>query len=93
MALEKVEAVDKVIVRSPFNQIEIRTALIVKEDNAVIARRYGSVKLQCGKLDEDDNLVDTDVSSYSAEIQGIAAAVWTDSTKAAYKTALIAAKE
>ena len=44
---------------------------------------------KCGTLDSNNNLVDTDMSGYSAEIQGVAAAVWTDAIKAKYKQRLI----
>ena len=92
MALTKAEAVDRIIVRSPYNTIEIRTGVVFQEDGVNLAVKYDRVKVKCGTLDSSDNLVVTDMSGYSAEIQGVAAAVWTDAIKDAYKAALIAAK-
>ena len=92
MALEKAQAVDKLTIASPYNIIEIRTAVVFVEDGVQQAVRYTRSKVKCGTLDSSDNLVDTDMSGYSAEIQGVAAAVWTDAIKDAYKAALIAAK-
>ena len=92
MALTKAQAVDRLTIKSPFNKIEIRTATVFQEDNVNLAIKYDKEILQCGTLDGSNNLVDTDVSGYSAEIQGVAAAVWTTDVKNKYKAALIEAK-
>ncbi len=67
MAIEKITAVDKIIIRSPYNHIELRTA---------------------GRFDNSGNWMDTDMSGYSTEIQGVAAAVWTDDVKTKLKAFL-----
>ena len=92
MALAKTSAVDKITIRAPYNHLELRTATIVGEDGKEIAHGYTHSLVKAGTLDSSDNLVDTDMSGYSTEIQGVAAAVWTDAVKAALKASLIAEK-
>ena len=92
MALEKAEAIDKIVIQSQFNLVKLRTATVYIEDGKQQAVRYTHQLLAPGTLDANDNLVDRDISGYSAEIQGVCNAVWTDAIKAAYKTYLIANK-
>jgi len=92
MALTKAQAVDRLTIRSPFNNIEIRTGTVFQEDGVNLAVRYTKETVKCGTLNSDNELVDTDMSGYSAEIQGVAAAVWTTDIKNKYKEALIKAK-
>ena len=92
MALTKAEAVDRLTIKSPFNHIEIRTGTVFQEDGVNLAVRYTREIKKCGTLNSDNELVDTDMSGYSAEIQGVAAAVWTDAIKQKYKEQLIALK-
>ena len=92
MALEKREAVDRITVQSPFNHIKIRTGTVFQEDGVNLAIRYTHEVKKCGTLDTDDKLVDTDMSAYSAEIQGIAAAVWTDDIKEKFRLHLVSLK-
>lgn len=92
MAIEKASSVDKIIVRSPFNKIELRTAIIVTEDDVVIATTFDHKTINAGSLDSNDALVDTDMSGYSSEIQGVAAAVWTDAIITNWKNHLISIK-
>ena len=92
MALAKAETIDKVVIYSRYNYVKLRTAILFQEDGVDQAIRYHHTLLAPGTLDADDNLVDRDVSSYSAEIQGICAAVWPDAVKADYKAYLIANK-
>ena len=93
MALTKASAIDKVVIRSPYNKLELRTkTLIVEDDTKILAVNYSIENVKCGTLDASDNLVDTDMSGYSTEIQGVASAVWTDAIKTAQKEYLIANK-
>ena len=89
MAIEKITAVDKIIIRSPYNHIELRTATIVTEDNAVIAQNFKHENVAAGRLDTSGNWVDTDMSGYSTEIQGVANAVWTNDVKTKLKEFLV----
>ncbi len=92
MALSKASSIDKITIRSPYNCIELRTATIVMEDDEVIAMNYKSEKIWPGSIDENDNHVDLDISGYSAEIQGVCNAVWTEDVKTKYKEYLISKK-
>jgi len=89
MALTKAKAVDRLTIKSPFNQIEIRHATVFQEDGVNLAIKYTKEIKKCGTLDANNNLVDTDMSGFSTEIQGVAAAVWTDAIKEKYKQQLI----
>ena len=92
MALSKASSIDKITIRSPYNSIELRTATVIVEDDTPISLNYSHKTVECGKLNSSDELVDTDMSGYSAEIQGVAAAVWTEDVKTKYKENLIANK-
>jgi len=91
MALTKETIEDKIEIVGEYKNIQIRTATIIKEDGAEINRAYHRRVLSCisSEKNEDNSWThnDTNVSSESSEVQGIAAAVWTDSIKAAKKTA------
>ena len=92
MAISKTSAIDKIVIRSPYNFIELRTATVIDEDGVALAMTYSHEKLKLGELNTSDELIETDMSGYSAEIQGIAAAVWTDDIKTKYKEFLLADK-
>ena len=89
MALTKETSADKVEVVGPFKFVQVRTATVIKEDGTEISRSFSRKVLTPGVLDSSKNLVDTDLSSESAEVRGICTSVWTDTIKAAYKTHLI----
>ena len=92
MALTKTTEEDKIEVVGQYKHVQIRTATVIKEDGVEISRSFQRKFLTPGDLDGSDNLVDTDVSSESAEVKGITAAVWTTSVKNAWKAKLIADK-
>ena len=97
MALTKASAIDKIVIRSPYNKLELRTKTLIIDDDVdgdtkILAVNYDIANIKCGTLDASDNLVDTDMSGYSTEIQGVAAAVWTDAINPAQKEYLIANK-
>jgi len=92
MALTKSTENDKIEVVGEHKHVQIRTATIIKEDGKELSRSFTRRVLHVGTLDGSDNLVDTDVSSESAEIQGIANTVWTTDVKNSYKAFLIANK-
>ena len=81
---------DKIEIVGEFKNIQIRSATIIKEDGVEINRSFHRRTLECvNSLQNEDNTwthTDTDVSSESAEVQGIAAAVWTTTIKNAKKT-------
>ena len=92
MALTKTIEEDKIEIVGEFKAIQIRTATIIKDDGNEISRTFQRKALQCGILDASDNLVDTDISSESTEVKNIAAVVWTQSVKDAWKAQLLADK-
>ena len=76
MALEKTIVDDKIEIVTDYKHLQVRTATVVSEDGTELSRSFNRKVLT----------PDMDVSSESAEIQGIAAAVWTDEVKAAWQT-------
>ena len=92
MALTKTLEEDKIEVVSEFKAVQIRTATVIKEDGVELSRSFLRKVLHPGTLDGSDNLVDTNISGESAEVQGICNAVWTTSVKNAYKAHLISKK-
>ena len=82
MALtERVEE-DKIEVVGPYKTIQVRTATIVERDGEELTRAFHRKALA----------PDADVSSESAEVQGIANAVWTQEVKDAYAAHLAASQ-
>tara|TARA_Y100000114_G_scaffold129498_1_gene126926 strand:+ start:222 stop:506 length:285 start_codon:yes stop_codon:yes gene_type:complete len=92
MALTKTIEIDKIEIVTEYRHIQIRTATIIKEDNVELSRSFQRKVLHCGQLDSSDNLVDTDISSETTEVQTICNAVWTTSVKNAWKAKLISDK-
>jgi acetoin utilization deacetylase AcuC-like enzyme len=91
MALTKEIIEDKIEIVGEHKNIQIRTATVIKEDGVEINRSFYRNSLECvSSIKNSDNSwthTDTDVSSESTEVQAIAAAVWTDTVKAAKRTA------
>jgi len=93
MTITKEVKQDKIEIVTDFKHIQVREQTIVKEDGVVLSSSYTNrYVLDAGKLDASDNLVDTDISGESAEVQAVANAVWTDAVKLAWKNHLIAKK-
>ena len=92
MALTKTTEEDKIEVVGPYKTVQVRTATVIKEDGTELSRSFSRKTLSPGTLDGSDNLVDTDTSAESAEVKGIASAVWTTDVKNAWKAKLIADK-
>ena len=91
MALTKTTEEDKIEVVGTHRVIQIRTATVITEDGTEISRNFSRrVIYPCVK--SGDIWSDYDTSSESAEVQGIATAVWTDAVKSAYK-AMVDAQE
>ena len=93
MALAKEVKQDKIEIVTDYKHIQIREQTIVKEDDTIISKAFTNrYVLTCGKIDASDNFIDTDLSSESDEIKGLANVLWTDDVKAAWKAHLIANK-
>jgi hypothetical protein len=91
MALIKEIIEDKIEVVGDYKNIQVRTATVIKEDGVELSRSFHRHALECvSSVKNDDDSwthIDTDVSSESTEVQGIATAVWTPAIKNAKKTA------
>lgn len=96
MALRKRIFEDKIEVVGDYKTIQVRTATVVEEGTASsgyteLSRSFHRHALECvSSVKNDDDTwthTDTDVSGESDEVQGIANAVWTDTIKAAKRTA------
>ena len=90
MALSERSENDKIEVVGQYKAVQVRRADIVERDGVEIARTFHRHVLQCGSLDADNNLVDTDISGEGADVQAVCNAVWTQAVKDAYKAHLIA---
>ena len=91
MAITKETKADKIEVVNDWN-VQVRTATIIKEDGVELNRSFHRKVLDPGTLDASDNLVATNISGESAEVQGICNSVWSTSVKNAWKAKLIADK-
>ena len=76
MALTKTTTDDKIEIVGDYKHLNIRTATIVAEDGTELSRSFHRRVIT----------PDADVSGESAEIRGIAAAVWTDDVRSAWQT-------
>ena len=76
MAITKATADDKIEIVGDYKHLNIRTATIISEDGTELSRSFHRRVIT----------PDADVSGESAEIQSIAAAVWTDDVKSAWQT-------
>ena len=95
MALRKRIFEDKIEVVGDYKTIQVRTATVVEEGTDAkgyteLSRSFHRHALDCVSSVQDGETwthTDTDISGESAEVQSIAAAVWTTAVKNAKKTA------
>ena len=92
MAITKTLVEDKIEVVGDYKHVQVRTATVIKEDGVELNRSFHRKVLHPGTLDSSNNLVNTDISGESAEVQGICNSVWTSTVKDAWKAKLIADK-
>ena len=92
MALSETIEYDKIEILAPYKHVQVRKATVIKKDDKELTRSFRRYVLEAGTLDGNDDLVDTDISSESAEVQAVCNAVWTTDVKAAWKAKLIADK-
>ena len=95
MAITKEVVEDQIEVVGDYKAIQIREATIIKEDGVELTRSFHRRVLQCITSTYDGSSwthTDTDVSSESAEVKGIAGVVWTTTVKNAKKAANEAAE-
>ena len=90
MAITKTVVDDKIEVVGDYKSIQVRTATVIKEDGIELTRSFHRRAIDCVSSTHDGSSwthTDTDMSSESTELQGIATAVWTTAIKNAKKTA------
>ena len=92
MAITKEVIIGKIEVVGTFKSVQVRTDTVVKEDGKELSRSFHRHALACGKIDESDNFVDSDISGEDVEVQGVCNAVWTQAIKDAWKARLISDK-
>ena len=90
MAITKEVKQDKIEIVTEWKHLQIRERTTVKEDGVVISSSYTNrYVLMPGRVDDSDNFIDTDLSSESDEVKGLANLLWTDAVKASWKQHLI----
>ena len=90
MAITKETVEDKIEIVGEHKSIQVRTATVIKEDGVELTRSFSRKVLECVSSVKDGDTwthTDTNVSSESTEVQGIATAVWTTTVKNAKKAA------
>ena len=92
MALTESIEYDKIEIVGLYKHVQVRKATVIKKDGTELTRTYERYVLHAGKLDDSDNLVDTDLSSEPSEVSAICNVVCTTDVKAALKARLIADK-
>ena len=92
MALTERFENDKIEVVGTYKSVQVRKATVIEKDGVELTRSFHRHALQCGTLNESDELVDTDISAEDADVQAICNAAWTTTVKDAYKAFLIANK-
>ena len=96
MAITKTIENDKIEVVNKWN-IQVRTAMIIKEDGIELTRSFSRKVLTPGTLKggdgaDKDTLVDTDISGEDADVQAICNAAWTSQVKTDYTAFLVSNK-
>ncbi len=77
---------DKIEVINGTN-VQVRTATVIKRDGVEISRSFHRHVLH-PSTKASGSWADTDISGESAEVQAICNAVWSDSVKTAFQTAM-----
>ena len=83
---------DKIEVVGQYKAVQVRCATIIERDGVEVTRSFHRHVLNPGSLDENDALVDTDLSGQDADVAAIATAAWTDAVKEAWRLKLVADK-
>jgi len=84
---------DKIEVVGPYKAVQVRCATVIEKDGVELTRSFHRHVLHPGTLDENDALVDTDLSGEDADVAAIATAAWTDAVKEAWRLKLVADKD
>ena len=76
MAITKETQIGKIEVVGKYKSVQVRTDIVVMEDNEELSRKYHRHALN----------PDADISNEHSEVQAVCNAVWTDKVKADYET-------
>jgi len=90
MAITKTIIDDKIEIVGDYKAIQVRTAAVIKEDGVELTRSFSRRVIDCVSSSHDGSSwthTDTDMSSESSELQGIATAIWSTAVKNAKKAA------
>lgn len=91
MALTKEITQDKIEIVGVHKNIQVRTKTAIIEDGVELSSSFHRHAVQSINSTQNDDgtwtHTDSDISAESAEVQAIAAAVWTDAVKQLMKTA------
>jgi hypothetical protein len=80
MSITKTTEVDKIEIVGPYKTVQVRQAIIIKENGNEISKTYHRYSLP----------PNADISNEPSDVQGICNAVWTQSVKDAYNNMLAA---
>ena len=78
MAITKETQIGKIEVVGKHKSVQVRTDIVVMEDNEELSRKYHRHSL----------MPDADISNEHSEVQAVCNAVWTQDVKDAYATFL-----
>ena len=84
---------DKIEVVGQYKAVQVRCATIIERDGVEVTRSFHRHVLHPGTLDENDALVDTDLSEEDADVQAICTAAWTDAVKEVWRLKLISDRD
>lgn len=87
MALTESTVEDKIEVVGTHRFVQIRTARVIYDEGVEISRAFSRRVLR-PSTKSGDTWSATDISSESAEVQGICNAVWTDTVRTSYQDAV-----
>jgi len=93
MALTERFENDKIEVVGTYKAVQVRRANIIERDGVEISRSFHRHVLQPGRIDENDNLVETDLSGEDADVQAICNAAWTAELKESWRQYLVSQKD
>ena len=93
MALTERNENDKIEVVGQYKHVQVRCATVIERDGVEVTRSFHRHVLQPGTLDENDALVDTDLSGEDADVQSICTAAWTDAVKESWRLKLISERD
>jgi len=90
MALTEETEYDKIetILINGLKSVQVRKATVIKKDGNELSRTFHRHVIQPGKLDNDKNWVDTDLSNEHQEVKDICGVVFTQAQKDKWKTYL-----